>query len=57
VEPVVKYASKQALLESIETEHSALLELLAAIPEERYHEEGVWGDGWTIDDLLAHLAE
>jgi hypothetical protein len=33
------------------------LELLAPIPTSRHREAGVWGDGWTIQDLVAHLAE
>ena len=53
----MRYASKRELLESIENEHRTLIELLATIPEQRYREGGVWGDGWTIDDLLAHLTE
>jgi hypothetical protein len=29
----------------------------ASIPRKRYLENGVWGDGWTIKDLFAHLTE
>ncbi len=31
--------------------------LLSTIPKKRYSEPGVWGDGWSIKDLLAHLTE
>jgi hypothetical protein len=30
---------------------------LDEIPRSRWHEPGVWGDGWTVTDLVAHLAE
>ena len=53
----MKYRSKQEFLESIEKEHRTFLELADSIPEERYDEIGVWGDGWTIKDLFAHLTE
>jgi hypothetical protein len=45
------------LLEQIEGEHDRFLELLASIPDSRRREAGVWGDGWTIQDLVAHLME
>jgi hypothetical protein len=53
----MKYASKKELLDRIETEHEAFVELAAKIPVKRYREEGVWGEGWTIKDLFAHLTE
>jgi hypothetical protein len=53
----VRFASKQELIQSIENEHEALVELVGSIPRKRYGEEGVWGDGWSIKDLLAHLTE
>ncbi len=53
----MRYESKRALLDDIRAEHDALCALLKAIPEARYRESGVWGDGWTIVDLVAHLAE
>jgi hypothetical protein len=51
----MRYASKRDLLEQIETEHRALVELVGSIPATRLRETGVWGDGWTVQDLLAHL--
>jgi hypothetical protein len=53
----MRYKSKQALLDDIRTEHDALCARLAEIPNARWHEPGVWGDGWTVSDLVAHLAE
>jgi hypothetical protein len=53
----VKFASKKELLESIQAEHETFVTLAGNIPQRRYKEEGVWGDGWTIKDLFAHLTE
>lgn len=53
----MRYESKQALMDDIRAEHDSLCALLAEIPKGRWHEPGVWGDGWTISDLVAHLAE
>ncbi|MHC5004776.1 MAG: ClbS/DfsB family four-helix bundle protein [Planctomycetota bacterium] len=53
----MKYASKQALIDRIESEHERFVDLAATIPVARYREEGVWGEGWTVKDLFAHLAE
>jgi hypothetical protein len=53
----MRYRSKQALLDDLRTEHDLLCARLAAIPKVRWHESGVWGDGWTMSDLVAHLAE
>lgn len=53
----MRYDSKLDLVESIKREHEALAQLLREIPQSRYREPGVWGDGWTIQDLVAHLAE
>jgi len=53
----MRYSSKQELLDSIRREHDTFEEALAQIPGSRYGEAGVWGDGWTVVDLVAHLAE
>ena len=53
----MRYASKPEFVERIETTHREFLALLKTIPSSRYAEAGVWGDGWTILDLLAHLTE
>ena len=52
----MRYASKKALIADIEREHQALCTLLREIPASRLREPGVWGDGWTVTDLVAHLA-
>jgi hypothetical protein len=51
----MRFTSKREMLERIEREHEILLDLLESIPRKRYRERGVWGDGWTVHDLLAHL--
>lgn len=53
----MRYNSKQLLLDDIRTEHDLLCALLETIPKARWQEPGVWGEGWTISDLVAHLAE
>ena len=51
----MKFASKRELVDSITGEHRVLVELLDAIVPARFAEPGVWGDGWSLDDLLSHL--
>jgi hypothetical protein len=53
----MRYQSKQALLADIRTAHDLLCARLDGIPRSRHREPGVWGDGWTLSDLVAHLAE
>ena len=53
----MRYGSKQALLDDIRTEHDLLCARLVEIPTSRWSDLGVWGDGWTLSDLVAHLAE
>lgn len=53
----MKYASKEALLNDIETEHASLCARLQEIPQVRWSEPGVWGDAWSVSDLVAHLSE
>ncbi|MGD2069412.1 MAG: ClbS/DfsB family four-helix bundle protein [Gemmatimonadota bacterium] len=53
----MRYDSKEQLLASIEGEHDTLVEMLDGIPASRWGESGVWGDGWTVTDLVAHLSE
>ncbi len=53
----MRYGSKRALLAAIRTEHDALCARLDEIPRSRCLEKGVWGDNWTVSDLVAHLAE
>jgi hypothetical protein len=53
----MRYESKAALLAAIRAEHDALCARLDATAKSRYREPGVWGDGWTVSDLVAHLAE
>ena len=51
----VKYASKQDLIGDIELQHAKLRGVLEGIPPEDYSIAGVWGDDWTVKDLVAHL--
>jgi hypothetical protein len=53
----MRYKSKQALMDHIRTEHDALCARLREVPSARWQEGGVWGDAWTLSDLVAHLAE
>jgi hypothetical protein len=53
----MRYGSKESLIRAIRSEHDAFCERLDAIPRVRCRESGVWGDGWTVVDLVAHLAE
>ena len=53
----MRYLSKSALEADIAAEHDRLAALLDDIPREQYDELGVWGDGWSLTDLVAHLAE
>ena len=53
----MRYQSKQALINDIQTQHALLCARLRDIPKSRWREPGVWGDGWTLTDLVAHLAE
>ena len=53
----MRYDSKKELIEDIEKEHQMFLDLVRSIPKSRYSEAGVWGDNWSIKDLLAHLTE
>jgi hypothetical protein len=53
----MRYASKEQLLTAIRSEHGRLVELVEGVPPEQRLEPGVWGEGWTLLDLVAHLAE
>ncbi len=53
----MRFTSKAELVASIEKEHHEFVELASSVARKRYREEGVWGDGWTIKDLFAHLTE
>ena len=53
----MRYQSKQAVLDAIRSEHDHLCRQLDAIPAAQYRAAGAWGVGWTVKDLVAHLAE
>jgi hypothetical protein len=53
----VRYESKESLIAAIRAEHDAFCERLEEVPRSRTCEGGVWGDGWTVVDLVGHLAE
>lgn len=53
----MKYTSKNDLISQIESEHARFVELVDALPPSQRTEPGVWGEGWTVKDLLAHLTE
>jgi hypothetical protein len=53
----MRYGTKPELLEDIVKEYDTLRDLLRSLPESRFSEPNVWGSGWTVGDLVAHLAE
>jgi hypothetical protein len=53
----MRFSSKEELLAAIEDEHRRFLAVADRIPRRLYRAKGVWGDGWTIQDLFAHLSE
>ncbi|MCM3871981.1 MAG: ClbS/DfsB family four-helix bundle protein [Pyrinomonadaceae bacterium] len=53
----MRFTSKREFVESVDREHQTFVELVRSVPKSRYREPGVWGDAWTIRDLLAHLRE
>jgi hypothetical protein len=53
----VKYASREELLNDVACEYQLLLAALDGLSAEQQLEAGVWGDGWNVRDLLAHLHE
>ena len=53
----VRYTSKRDLVDRIQQEYRELCLRLDRIPESRAYAPGVWGDGWNVRDLIAHLAE
>jgi hypothetical protein len=56
-EAEMRFTSKRELVESLEEEHRTFVALAGSVPRTRHKEGGVWGDGWTIHDLFAHLME
>lgn len=52
----MRYDSNAALLRDIVEQYDALCALIRSIPPERVREPCVWGDGWSVHDLVAHLA-
>lgn len=52
----MKYASKADLLGRADAEKRRFDVLVDAVPAPRRAEPGVWGDGWSLTDLLAHLS-
>jgi hypothetical protein len=53
----MRYTSKAALAADIRMEHDRLVTLLDETPIARFRDAWVWGEGWTLTDLVAHLAE
>ena len=53
----MRYSSKDQLLSTIREEHDRLIELVDAVTPDQRKKPGVWGERWTLTDLLAHLAE
>lgn len=53
----MKFRSKRELIEAIEREHEIFVDLVESLPSRSYATAAVWGDGWTVKDLCAHLTE
>jgi len=53
----MRYGSKQALVDDIRTAYASLCAVIDAIPRRSLRVPGVWGDAWTVSDLVAHLGE
>jgi hypothetical protein len=53
----MRYSSKDQLLAAIREEHARLLGSVERFTPNQRKMPGVWGDRWTVTDLLAHLAE
>ena len=53
----MRYSSKSELLSDIERQHAAFEDLVDSLPRTRLREPGVWGDDWSVHDLIAHLTE
>ena len=53
----MRYDLKEELIADADAQHDALLGVLGQIPESACVESGVWGDDWSVADLLSHLAE
>lgn len=51
----MRFRSKADLVGRIESEHAELVRLADAFGQGRFDEPGIWGDGWDIRDMLAHL--
>lgn len=52
----MKYTSRGDLLSQARTEKGRLDELVDGLSPDRCTEGGVWGDDWSVTDLLAHLS-
>ena len=51
----LKYSSKVELVGDIQGQHEVFVALIDGIPARRHKEPGVWGDDWTVHDLVAHM--
>ena len=51
----MRVTSKAQLLASIEEEHSIFNQLIKAVPPKQRTAPNVWGDGWTVKDLVLHM--
>lgn len=52
----MRYHFKDELVADIVAEHGALRDALDRIPEAACDEPGVWGDEWSVADLISHLS-
>lgn len=52
----MKYSSKGQLLTDLRLQHDRLALILDGISDRDQRKPGLWGDGWSVADLVAHLA-
>lgn len=52
----MRVTSKAQLLEAIDREHETFVDLLEAVPTGERNVPGVWGDDWSVKDLVLHLS-
>jgi len=53
----MKYAAKREFVDRVHAEHNRFLALADEIGADRFNDPGVWGEGWNVKDLSAHLTE
>lgn len=53
----MKFKDKADFLNTVDLEWNRFLELLKSLDAADREKPGVWGDGWTVKDMMAHIHE